>query len=120
MNRLGRGAAPIVILGLILLGSTYLMSNATQDSARFGELYSVLLAINAVALIGLGVLIAWNLYHLLHQAREQRPGAKLTVSNGHRVRRPVGDSGHHRLLLLAPVPAPRNRQLVRRAHRRGA
>ena len=76
---LGQGAGPIVALGLLLLGSTYLMSNATQDSARFGELYSVLLAINAVALIGLGALIAWNLYHLLHQARERRPGAKLTV-----------------------------------------
>ena len=79
MSRFGQGAAPIVILGLVMLGSTYLMSNATQDSARFGELYSVLLAINAMALIGLGVLIAMNLYHLLHQAREQRPGAKLTV-----------------------------------------
>ena len=79
MSRIGQGARPIVALGLVLLGSTYLMSNATQDSARFGELYSVLLAINAAALIGLGVLIAWNLYHLLHQARERRPGAKLTV-----------------------------------------
>ena len=79
MSRLGQGAAPIVVLGLVLLGSTYLMSNATQDSARFGELYSALLAINAVALIGLGVLIARNLYHLLHQARERRPGARLTV-----------------------------------------
>ena len=69
----------LVALGLILLGSTYLMSNATQDSARFGELYSALLAINAVALIGLGALIARNLYHLLHQARERRPGARLTV-----------------------------------------
>ena len=79
MSRIGQGARPIVALGLILLGSTYLMSNATQDSDRFGELYSVLLAINAAALIGLGALIAWNLYHLLHQARERRPGAKLTV-----------------------------------------
>ena len=79
MNRLGQSAAPIVVLGLVLLGSTYFMSNATQDSESFGELYSVLLAINAVALIGLGVLIAWNLYHLLHQARERRPGAKLTL-----------------------------------------
>ena len=79
MSRIGQGAGPIVALGLLLLGSTYLMSNATQDSARFGQLYSALLAINAAALIGLGVLIAWNLYHLLHQAREQRPGAKLTV-----------------------------------------
>ena len=78
-GRLGQGAGPIVALGLILLGSTYLMSNATQDSARFGELYSALLAINAVALIGLGALIARNLYHLLHQARERRPGARLTV-----------------------------------------
>ena len=76
---LGQGAAPIIVLGLILLGSTSLMSDATQDSARFGELYSALLAINAVALIGLGVLIARHLYRLLHQARERRPGAKLTV-----------------------------------------
>ena len=78
-GRLGQGAGPIVALGLVLLGSTYLMSNATQDSARFGELYSALLAVNAVALIGLGALIARNLYHLLHQARERRPGARLTV-----------------------------------------
>ena len=79
MSRFGQGAGPIVALGLILLGSTYLMSNATQDSARFGKLYSALLAINAAALIGLGILIAWNLYQLLHQARDRRPGAKLTV-----------------------------------------
>jgi len=79
VSRLGQSAIPIVFLGLVLLGSTYLMSNATQDSASFGELYSVLLAVNAVALIGLGGLIAWNLYTLLHQARERRPGAKLTV-----------------------------------------
>ena len=78
-GRLGQGAGPIVALGLVLLGSTYLMSDATQDSARFGELYSALLAVNAAALIGLGVLIARNLYHLLRQARERRPGAKLTV-----------------------------------------
>ncbi len=75
----GQSAVPIVVLGLVLLGSAYLMSNATQDSARFGELYSVLLAANSVALIGLGVLIAWNLYRLLVQARERRPGARLTV-----------------------------------------
>ena len=79
VNRLGRGATPIVVLGLILLGSTYLMSNATQDSASFGQLYSILLAVNAAALIGLGTLIAWNLYHLLRQTRERRPGARLTV-----------------------------------------
>ena len=79
MSRFGQGAGPIIALSLILLGSVYLMSNATQGSAWFGKLYSALLAINAVALIGLGTLIAWNLYRLLRQARERRPGAKLTV-----------------------------------------
>ena len=79
VNRLGRDAGPIIALGVVLLGSTYLMSNATQDSARFGQLYSILLAINAAALIVLGFLIARNLYHLLHQVRERSPGAKLTV-----------------------------------------
>ena len=79
LSRFGQGIGPIVGLGLILLGSTYLMSIATQDSALFGELYSALLAFNAVALLGLGILIARNLYHLLRQARARRPGAKLTV-----------------------------------------
>ena len=79
MSRFGEGAGPIVALGLVLLGSTYLMSSATQGSAWFGELYSALLVINAAALLGLGGLIAWNLYRLLRQAREGRPGAKLTV-----------------------------------------
>ena len=79
MSRFGQGVGPIVGLGLLLLGSTYLMSVATQDSARFGELYSALLAFNAIALLGLGVVIARNLYRLLRQARQRRPGAKLTV-----------------------------------------
>ena len=79
MSRFGQGAGPIIVLGLVLFGSTYLMSIATQDSEWFGELYSALLALNAAALIGLGGLIAWNLYELLNQARQRRPGAKLTV-----------------------------------------
>ena len=79
MSRFGQGAGPIIALGLILFGSAYLMSNATHGSAWFGELYSALLAINAAVLIGLGALIAWNLYRLLRQTRERRPGAKLTV-----------------------------------------
>ncbi len=79
MSRFRQGTGPIIALGLILFGSAYLMSNAIQGSAWFGELYSALLAINATALIGLGALIAWNLYRLLRQAREQRPGARLTV-----------------------------------------
>ena len=87
MSRLGQSAIPIVVLGLVLLGSTYLMSNATQDSASFGELYSVLLAVNAVALIGLGVLIAWN-PHGDRVGPEQRPGSacrgKARAGNGHR------------------------------------
>lgn len=79
MSRFGQGIGPIVGLGVLLLGSTYLMSIATQDSARFGQLYSALLAFNAIALLGLGVLIARNLVRLLHQTRQRRPGAKLTV-----------------------------------------
>ena len=79
MSRFGQGIGPIIGLGVILLGSTYLMSIATQDSARFGQLYSALLAFNAIALLGLGTLIARNLYRLLRQVRERRPGAKLTV-----------------------------------------
>ena len=79
MNHFGQGITRIIGIGLLLLGSMYLMSNATQGSTQFGKLYSALLAINTAALIVVGAMIAWNLYQLLQQVRTRSPGAKLTV-----------------------------------------
>ncbi len=69
----------IAVLSLVLLGLMYLMSTATRDSAWFGTFYSLLLGVNALALLALGALIALNLSRLFYQMRQRRPGAKLTV-----------------------------------------
>jgi len=74
-----RGLGPILGLVVALLVSLSLMSNATEDSARFGELYWWLLAANALGLMLLCGLVAFNLLRLVRQMRAKRAGAKLTA-----------------------------------------
>ncbi len=71
------GILPCAALAL-LLASLWIMTNATQGSAHFDRLYSVLLVINVAGLLTLAALIAHNLYRLLQQIRERQPGARLT------------------------------------------
>ena len=79
LSRLVRGPAPVLAFVVLLLVSLALMSDATQDSTRFGQLYSALLIVNALGLIALGGLIGWNLIGLLGQVRRRHAGAGLTV-----------------------------------------
>ena len=76
MSRLNSGLAIAALV--LLLASLWLMSNATQGSARFDRLYSVLLFINVAGLLTLALLIGHNLYRLLRQMRERQAGARLT------------------------------------------
>ena len=77
MKRLKSRILPFAALGL-LLASLWLMSNATQGSAHFDKLYSILLIINVAGLLSLAALIGYNLRRLLRQVRERQPGARLT------------------------------------------
>jgi nitrogen fixation/metabolism regulation signal transduction histidine kinase len=72
------GILPMLVLFCILLVSLSLMSDATHNSERFGQLYSWLLLINAIGLVVLVGLIGSNLYWLVSQYRARAPGAKLT------------------------------------------
>ncbi|MGD8998910.1 MAG: ATP-binding protein [Granulosicoccaceae bacterium] len=76
---LTRGPRPVVIVSLLLLLSLYLMSSATENSARFDEQYLALLIINAVGLIMLVLLIGASGWRLVQQYRNAVPGARLTV-----------------------------------------
>jgi nitrogen fixation/metabolism regulation signal transduction histidine kinase len=78
VNRSRLGILPMLVLFCILLVSLSLMSNATHNSERFGQLYSWLLLINAIGLMVLVGLIGSNLYWLVSQYRARAPGAKLT------------------------------------------
>lgn len=79
MKRRFLAVAAVGLLSLLLLVSLMLMSAATQDSERFGRLYSALLIINALGLASFVVLIAANLRRLVRQLRQGRPGSRLTL-----------------------------------------
>ena len=87
---------PVLSLLALLLG-LLLMSNATENSAHFGEMYSWLLLLSALGLLLLSALIGYSLYQLLNRFRRREPGAR--VVRGWRVPRAAAWS----MFLWAPV-----------------
>jgi len=79
LRRLTSGPKPVLLLFALLLSSLYMMSAATQNSAIFGRLYSLLLAINIFALLLLLALIGRHLASLISRYRQRAPGSRLTV-----------------------------------------
>lgn len=67
-----------IILAAMLI-SLWMIAEALQNYERFGHLYSILLLINAVALLALLALIVLNIQHLLSQVRKRLVGSLLTV-----------------------------------------
>ncbi len=79
LRRITSGRKPVVLLFLLLLTSLSMMSAATQNSALFGQLYSLLLAINVLAIVLLLALIGRHLISLIRRYRDREPGSRLTV-----------------------------------------
>ena len=79
VNRFGIGMLPMLVLFALLLVSLSLMSDATHNSERFGEIYSWVLLANAAGLVVLGALVVANIIWLFSQKRKQAVGAKLTT-----------------------------------------
>ncbi len=78
VSRSRLGIWPMLVLFVILLVSLSLMSDATHNSERFGQMYSWLLLLNALGLIVLIGMISTNLFWLVSQYRTRAPGARLT------------------------------------------
>lgn len=79
LRRYISGAWPMSGLFLLLLFSLFLMSEATENSDRFGQLYSYLLLLNTFGLFVLIMLISANLYRLIVQLKARQAGARLTA-----------------------------------------
>ena len=79
LKRVVNGPLPIVAMLGLMLTALLLMSNATENSARFGRSYSLLLLVNVVGLTVLIGLIGANLYRLLRQFRAGVAGSRLTA-----------------------------------------
>ena len=68
------------LIGLALLGaSLYVLGVATENTARFGKLYSLLLLLNAGGLVLLFALIGGNLFQLVRQYRHKAAGSQLRL-----------------------------------------
>ena len=79
ISRYVAGITPLSILSVLLFIALIMMSAATQNSALFGHLYSLLLVINIIGIVVLLALILLNLYKLLVQFRARVMGSRLTL-----------------------------------------
>jgi nitrogen fixation/metabolism regulation signal transduction histidine kinase len=79
LNRYLTGVAPFAVLSVVLAVALFMMSAATQNSAVFGHLYSLLLVVNLVGIALLLTLILVNLYRLFAQLRAGHLGSRLTL-----------------------------------------
>lgn len=78
LKRTSFGVLPMLVFFVLLLVSLYFLSDATHNSERFGQMYSVLLIINGASLVLLGALVVANIYTLIRQQRMNAAGARLT------------------------------------------
>jgi PAS domain S-box-containing protein len=78
VKRIGFGMLPMLGLFALLLVSLSFMSDATHNSERFSELYSLLLVVNATGLVVLGALVVINVVRLIRQQRMKVAGARMT------------------------------------------
>lgn len=79
LKRLASEPWPVALLVALLLTSFFLLSNAIQNTAQFGQLFSLLLVVNLLTLLLLIALISRHLFLLLRQYRQHAPGSRLTL-----------------------------------------
>lgn len=70
---------PIVLLFIPLMGSLYLIADATRNETSFEQLHYWLLPFNLFLLGVFGVLIIFNVVWLAMQVIRQKPGSRLTL-----------------------------------------
>ena len=71
--------SPLAVLSVLLAVSLGMMSAATQNSALFGDLYSLLLLLNILGVVLLLVLIGLSVSKLVRQFRARVMGSRLTL-----------------------------------------
>lgn len=79
VTRYVSGFTPLAVLSVLLLAAFIMMNAASQNSALFGRLYSLLLLVNIFGVVVLLALILLNVFHLVEQYRARVMGTRLTV-----------------------------------------
>lgn len=70
---------PVLVLIALTLVAVVLMSDAVQNSQRFGSHYFWLLIFNAAVLLLLAVLVVANVIEMIRRGLRRDPGARLTL-----------------------------------------
>ncbi|HLD14768.1 MAG TPA: HAMP domain-containing protein, partial [Burkholderiales bacterium] len=73
------GIVPLAVLSGLLLAALLMMHAATQNSALFGQVYSLLLLVNVLGIVLLLGMILLNIYRLAEQYRARVLGSRLTL-----------------------------------------
>ncbi len=79
VKRAWRRVSPLAVLAVLLVISLGMMTAATQNSALFGNLYSLLLVINVVGIVLLSTLLLLSVRRLVRQVRAGVMGSRLTL-----------------------------------------
>jgi len=79
LRRLSNSVVPVIVMGVFMLGSLWLLSAATENSGQFGRMHVALVVVNVVGLIVLVGLIGVDLVRLSRQYRRAATGSRLTV-----------------------------------------
>ena len=79
VTRYVTGVTPLAVLSVLLIAAFIMMNAAAQNSALFGQMYSVLLLVNILGVVLLIALILLNLFHFIEQYRARVMGTRLTL-----------------------------------------
>lgn len=79
LRRLSTSVVPVVVMGIFMLASLWLLSAATENSGQFGRMQVVLVVVNVVGLFVLVALIGIDIIRLVRQYRRAATGSKLTT-----------------------------------------
>lgn len=79
LRRTSTSVVPVIIMGIFMLGSLWLLSAATENSGQFGRMHVALVVLNVLGLIVLVGLIGVDVVRLVRQYRRAATGSRLTV-----------------------------------------
>jgi len=79
LKRLSNSFFPVFVMGVFMVFSMSLLSEATENSSRFGRMHLALVIVNVIGLIVLVGLITVNFIQLLRQYRNRTLGSRLTT-----------------------------------------
>lgn len=79
LRRMSTSVVPVIVMGVFMLGSLWLLSAAMENSGQFGRMHVVLVIVNVIGLVVLVGLIGVDVVRLVRQYRREATGSKLTA-----------------------------------------